>query len=129
MGTVGINFGPINSGQGFDVTSTVNQILSAEQAVETPWKNQLPSLQAEDTALSKFGTDLATMATALQALTDFSGVFASKQGSSSDTNVVALSSASNIAAAGSHTIVVNHLAQTSSLYSDRILNISDPLSG
>ena len=85
MGTVGINFGPINSGQGFDVTSTVNQILTAEQAVETPWKNQLTSLQAQDTALSKFGTDLATMATALQALTDFSGVFASKQGSSSDT--------------------------------------------
>src|SRR5215470_11648274 len=80
MGTVGINFGSINSGQGFDVTSTVNQILAAEQAIETPWKNQLTSLQAQDTALSKFGTDLATMSTALQALTDFSGVFASKQG-------------------------------------------------
>lgn len=129
MGTVGINFGPINSGQGFDVASTVNQILAAEQAVEGPWKTQLSNLQAQDTALSKFGTDLSTLSTALQSLTDFSGVFVSKQGSSSDTNVVALTSASNLAAAGSHTIVVNNLAQTSSQYSDKITNASDTLTG
>ena len=129
MGTVGINFGPINSGQGFDVASTVSQILAAEQAVEDPWKTQLSSLQAQDTALSKMGTDLASLATALQALTDFSGVFASKQGSSSDTDVVALTSANNLAVAGSHTIVVNRLAQTSSQYSDKLTNAGDTLSG
>lgn len=129
MGTVGINFGPINSGQGFDVASTVNQILAAEQAVEGPWKTQLSNLQAQDTALSKFGTDLSTLSTSLQALTDFSGVFVSKQGSSSDTSVVALSSASNLAVAGSHTIVVNNLAQTSSQYSNKITNPSDTLTG
>jgi flagellar hook-associated protein 2 len=129
MSTVGINFGPINSGQGFDVASTVDQILAADQAIETPWKNQLTNLQAQDTALSKFGTDLAALSTALQTLTDFSGIFASKQGSSSDTSVLALTSASNVAAAGSHTIIVNHLAQTSSQYSDKITNSSDTLSG
>lgn len=129
MGTVGINFGPINSGQGFDVASTVTQILAAEQAVEDPWKTQLSNLQAQDTALSKMGTDLASLSNALQNLTDFSGVFASKQGASSDTNVVALTSASNVAVAGSHTIVVNSLAQTSSQYSDKITNASDTLSG
>jgi flagellar hook-associated protein 2 len=129
MGTVGINFGPINSGQGFDVASTVSQILAAEQSIENPWKAQLSNLQAQDTALSKFGTDLSTLSTALQSLTDFSGVFVSKQGSSSDTNVVALTSASNLAVAGSHTIVVNNLAQTSSQYSDKITNASDTLSG
>jgi flagellar hook-associated protein 2 len=129
MGTVGINFGAINSGQGFDVASTVNQILAAEQAVEGPWKTQLSNLQAQDTALSRFGTDLSTLSTALQSLTDFSGVFVSKQGSSSDTNVVALTSASNLAVAGSHTIVVNNLAQTSSQYSDKITNASDTLTG
>jgi flagellar hook-associated protein 2 len=129
MGTVGLNFGAVNSGSGFDVASTVNQILSIEQAIETPWKTQLTNLQAQDTALSTFGTHLATLASSLQTLTDFSGVFASKQGSSSDTNVVALTSASNTASAGSHTILVNHLAQTSSEYSDRITNASDTLSG
>jgi flagellar hook-associated protein 2 len=129
MGTVGINFGPINSGQGFDVASTVSQILAAEQAVEDPWKTQLSNLQAQDTALSKMGTDLASLSTAMQALTDFSGVFASKQGASSDTNVVELTSASNVAVAGSHTIVVNSLAQTSSQYSDKITNAADTLTG
>lgn len=129
MGTVGINFGPINSGQGFDVTSTVNQILAAEQAIETPWKTQLTHLQAQDTALSKLGTDLSTLATSLQNLTDFNGVFASKQGSSSNTDVLALSSASNLAVAGSHTIVVNSLAQTSSQYSDKITDATNTLSG
>src|SRR4051794_3583737 len=129
MGTVGINFGAVNSGTGFDVTSTVNQILAIEQAIETPWKTQLTNLQAQDTALSTFGTHLATLSSSLQTLTDFSGVFASKQGSSSDTNVVALTSASNVATAGSHTIVVNNLAQTSSQYSGRITNAGDTLSG
>jgi flagellar hook-associated protein 2 len=129
MGTVGINFGPINSGQGFDVASTVSQILAAEQAVEDPWKSQLSNLQAQDTALSKMGTDLASLSTAMQALTDFSGIFAAKQGASSDTNVVELTSASNLAVAGSHTIVVNSLAQTSSQYSDKITNAADTLTG
>jgi flagellar hook-associated protein 2 len=129
MGTVGLNFGAVNSGSGFDVTSTVSQILSIEQAIETPWKTQLTNLQAQDTALSTFGTHLATLASSLQTLTDFNGVFASKQGASSDTNVLALTSASNLATAGSHTILVNHLAQTSSQYSDRITNAGDTLSG
>lgn len=129
MGTVGINFGPINSGQGFDVASTVTQILAAEQAIEDPWKTQLSTLQAQDTALSKIGTDLATLGTALQKLTDFSGVFAGKQGSSSNEDAVVISSASNLASAGSHTVVVNSLASTSTQYSDQITNSSDTLSG
>jgi hypothetical protein len=36
MGAVGLNFGSATSGQGFDVTSTVNQIVSNLQTVETP---------------------------------------------------------------------------------------------
>jgi flagellar hook-associated protein 2 len=129
MGTVGLNFGAINSGQGIDVASTVSQIIAIEQAVETPWKNQLTTLKAQDTALSSLGTDLSTLSSSLQALTDFSGVFASKQGSSSDTNVVVLSSATPAASAGSHSITVNSLAQTSSAYSGAIANASDTLSG
>jgi flagellar hook-associated protein 2 len=129
MGTVGLNFGSITSGQGIDVASTVSQILASQRAIEDPWKTQLSSLQAQDTALSKLGTDLSSLATALQSLTDFNGVFAAKQGSSSNTDILALSSATNLAVAGSHTIVVNRLAQTSSQYSDQITNSSDTMSG
>lgn len=129
MGTVGINFGSATSGAGFDVTSTVTSILASAQAVETPWKNQLTSLQAQDTVLTTLGTDLSTLTTKLQALTDFSGVLAAKQGSSSNTNVLTLTSASALAVAGSHTVVVNSLAQTSSQFSDTVANASDTLSG
>ena len=129
MGTVGINFGSVNSGTGFDVAATVTSILAIQQSIETPWKTQLANLQAQDTAFSSMGKDLAALATSLQSLTDFNGVLASKQGSSSDTNVLALTSASPSAVAGSHTIIVNTLAQTSSNYSNQIANATDTLSG
>src|SRR5215471_19133866 len=120
MGTVGINFGSATSGQGFDVASTVTQIEASEQAIETPWKNQLSALQAQDTVLSTLGSDLASLTTSLQTLTDFSGVFSEKQGSSSNSDLLNLSSASTTAAAGSHTITIQSLAQTSSVASSAV---------
>ena len=129
MGTVGISFGSATSGQGFDVASTVTQIQASEQAIETPWKNQLTGLQAQDSVLSTLGSDLAKLTTSLQALTDFSGVFSEKQGSSSNTNLLSLSSATATASAGSHAIVVTSLAQTSSEASSAIADQNDTLSG
>jgi flagellar hook-associated protein 2 len=129
MATVGINFGSASSGQGFDVASTVSSLLAIQQAIETPWKNQLTALKAQDTVFSTMGTDLSTLTTSLQALTDLSGVMTQKQGSSSNTNVLGLSSASTSAVAGTHTVVVNSLAQTSSQYSATVTNASDTLAG
>ena len=128
MGTVGINFGAATSGGGFDVTATVASIVSNLQAVETPWKTQLSSLKAQDTAFTSLGTDLSTLSTSLQALTDFQGVMASKLGSSSDLNILSLGSADATAVAGSHTVVVTQLAQTSSEYS-AVVHANDTLSG
>jgi flagellar hook-associated protein 2 len=129
MGTVGLNFGSATSGQGFDVASTVTQIQASEQAIETPWKNQLTALQAQDSVLSSLGSDLATLTTNLQALTDFNGVLSEKQGSSSNTNLLSLTSASATASAGSHTIVITSLAQTSSEASSAVTDPNDTLSG
>lgn len=129
MSTVGINFGAASSGQGFDVASTVTAILSSQQAIESPWKSQLTALQAQDAVFTTMGTDLSTLTTALQSLTDFSGVLAQKQGASSDSNVLALTSATAASVAGSHTVTVTQLAQTSSDYSDTITNGADTLSG
>lgn len=128
MSTVGLSFGSPTSGQGFDVTSTVNQIASILEGVETPWKSQLSSLQSQDTALTGIGQDLSSLSTALQSLTDFQGVMAAKQGSSSDNSILELTSAATNAVAGSHTLVVNSLAQTSSYYTNSISS-SDTLSG
>jgi flagellar hook-associated protein 2 len=129
MATVGLNFGAATSGTGFDVAATVTQIIAMESAVEVPWKAQLAGLQAKDVALSGIGTALSTLSTAVSSLTNFDGVLASKQGSSSDTSVLTLSSASSSAVAGSHTVIVTSLAQTSSQFSDRITTASDTLSG
>jgi flagellar hook-associated protein 2 len=128
MGTVGLSFGSATSGQGFDVATTVTQIQASEAAIETPWKSQLTALQAQDTVFTSLGSDLSTLTTSLQTLTDFSGVMSEKQGSSSNTNVLSLTSASSSATAGSHTVVVNSLAQTSSEYSDAV-SASDTLAG
>jgi len=128
MGAVGINFGAATSGSGFDVTTTVASIVANLQHVETPWNNQLTSLKADDTALTSIGTDLSSLSTSLQALTDFEGVLTEKEGSSSDTNILTLSSASATATAGSHTVVVGQLAQTSSEYS-AVVPTGDSLSG
>ncbi len=128
MGSVGISFGSPTSGQGFDVTSTVNQIVTNLQTIETPWKNQLTSLQSQDTALSSIGTDLSALATALNALTDFEGTFSAKEGSSSDTSVLALTNATAAAVAGTHAVTVGQLAQTYS-YASGDLTATDTLSG
>ena len=129
MGTVGLSFGSPTSGQGFDVTSTVNTIVANLQKVETPWKNQLSTLQSQDTQLSNLGTLLSSLSTDVNNLTDFTGVLAQKTGSSSDTNVLQLTAATSSAAAGTHSVVVNSLATTSSGYLTEVANASDKLTG
>lgn len=128
MGTVGLAFGSPTSGQGFDVTSTVNQIVTNLKAVEIPWENQLATLQNQDAALTTIGADLSTLSTTLQSLTNFQGVLSEKEGSSSDNSILTLTGASSSAVAGSHTVVVNSLATTSSYYSTAI-TASDTLAG
>ncbi|HET6206034.1 MAG TPA: flagellar filament capping protein FliD [Terracidiphilus sp.] len=129
MGTVGLNFGSPTSGVGFDVEATVTSIVSNLQKVETPWKNQLSTFQSQDTAISNLGTLLSNLSSDVTRLTDFSGVLAQKTGSSSDTNVLQLTSATSSATAGTHTVAVNSLSRTSSGYLTAIANASDTLTG
>ncbi|MGB8030557.1 MAG: flagellar filament capping protein FliD [Terracidiphilus sp.] len=129
MGTVGLSFGSPTSGAGFDVSSTVVEIVSNLQNVETPWKTQLTSLESQDSVISNLGTLFSNLSNDMSSLTDFQGILAQKEGSSSDNNVLQLTAASSSATAGTHTVVVNNLAQTSSGYLDSIANASDALSG
>jgi flagellar hook-associated protein 2 len=129
MDTVGLSFGSPTSGAGFDVSSTVAQIVGNLQNVETPWKTQLTALTSQDTAISSLGTLLSNLSNDISSLTEATGVLSQKTGSSSDTNVLELSSATNSAVAGTHSVTVTNLAQTSSGYLDKIANASDKLSG
>jgi len=129
MGTVGLSFGSPTSGTGFDVSATVASIVSNLQNVETPWKNQLTKLQGQDTVISNLGTLMSNLSNDVSQLTDFQGVLTQKTGSSSDTGVLQLTAASATATAGTHTVVVNSLAQTASGYLAPITNASDTVSG
>jgi len=128
MGSVGISFGSPTSGQGFDVSSTVSQIVANLQAVETPWQTQLTSLQSQDTVFTSIGTDLSTLSSALSSLNDVDGIFSQMEGSSSDNSVVQLISANVGAVAGTYTMVVGQLAQAYS-YASGSLGSGDTLAG
>jgi flagellar hook-associated protein 2 len=129
MGTVGISFGSPTAGTGFNVSTTVSEIVANLSAVESPWQSQLGSLSAQDTVISTLGSLLSNLTNDVSNFTDFEGVLSQKEGSSSDPNVLTLTSSSSSAIAGTHTIVVNSLASTSSGYLDAIANASDTLSG
>jgi flagellar hook-associated protein 2 len=128
MGTIGLSFGSPTSGQGIDVASTVTQMVTQLQATETPYKTQLTALQSQDTVISNLGGLLSTLSNDITALTDPAGVLSGKQGSSSDTNTLALLSATTTATAGSHTVTVQQLAQTSTEASSAVA-ANDSLSG
>lgn len=129
MGTVGLSFGSPTSGTGFDVSATVSSIVANLENVETPWKTQLTSLQSQDTAISSMGTLLSKLSSDMSLLTDFTGVMAQKTGSSSDTNVLQLTSATSSAVAGTHTVVVKNLAATASGVLTEVPSASTQLSG
>jgi flagellar hook-associated protein 2 len=107
----------------------VASIVSNLKNVETPWNTQLTSLKSQDTAISSLGTLLSNLSTDMSSLTDLEGIMAEKTGSSSDTSVLELTSATSTAVAGTHTVSVTSLATTSSGYLAEISNASDTLSG
>jgi flagellar hook-associated protein 2 len=129
MGTVGLSFGSPTSGAGFDVSATVSQIVANLEKVETPWKNQLSTLESQDTVISNLGTLFSNLSKDVSSLTDFEGIMAQKTGSSSDTNVLELTAATSSATAGTHTVAVKSLATTASGYLTAITDASDKLSG
>ncbi len=129
MGTVGLNFGAATSGTGFDVSTTVGEIVSNLQNVEKPWNSQLTALGSQDTAISSLGTLFSNLSNDMTSLTDAEGILAEKTGSSSDTDVLTLTSANALSAAGTYTVEVGNLATTSSGYLAQIANANDPLSG
>jgi len=129
MSVVGLSFGSPTSGDGFDVSSTVSSIVANLQNIETPWKTQLTKLESQDTAISSLGTLLSTLSTDMSNLTDATGVLSEKTGSSSNTDVLELTSASTSATAGTHTVLVSDLAKTSSGSLTTITDSSDTLAG
>jgi flagellar hook-associated protein 2 len=129
MGTVGLSFGSPTSGAGFNVSQTVSQIVANLDNVETPWKNQLSSLESQDTVLSNLGTLYSNLSNDISSLTDFTGIMSLKEGSSSDNNVLELTSAGSSATTGTYTVTVSQLATTATGYLSTISSADDTLTG
>ncbi len=106
----------LGAGQGIDVTSTVNQLIAGLRAPEQVWQTQQQLLQGQVSALTQLNTEVTALAGAVTNLSDPAGDLTARTVSSSDPGLVT-ATASNATSAGSHTVVVNSLATSSSYYS------------
>lgn len=122
---MGISLNPssILSGQGIDVSSLVQQIITQQSGPLTVWQNQEATLQSQSIALTAISNDLGHLATAVQALSDPAGVFTTQTATSSQPAVLTATIPTSSAVAGSHQIIVNSLATTGALYT---VGIADP---
>jgi flagellar hook-associated protein 2 len=115
-----------STSSGIDVASAVSQALTALSAPEQQWLSQQKDLQSQATGIDQIQTDVSALATILTALGDPLGSLSSMQTTSSDTNVVNATTTAG-AVAGSHVVVVDHIASSASSYSNSVATSSTPL--
>ncbi|MGC1371164.1 MAG: flagellar filament capping protein FliD [Candidatus Sulfotelmatobacter sp.] len=114
---VSLNPSTILSGQGIDVSSVVQQILSSQSGQLTVWETQSTTLASENGVLDGIGNDLTNLQTAVAALADPTGALAAQAVTSSNTASVTARAQDN-AVAGTHQIVVNSLATAGTVYTN-----------
>jgi len=116
----------LGTGQGIDVTSTVNQLITNLRGPEQVWQTQQKILAGQSSALTQLNTEVTALSNAVDALNDPAGTLSSRAVSSSQP-AIATATASNSTPVGSHTIVVNNLASSSSYYSGAVASSTTPL--
>ncbi len=116
---MGISLNPstLLSGQGIDVSSLVQQVLSESSGQLTEWQNEQATLQTQAGDLTAINSDLSNLATAVQSLSDPLGALTSIAANSSDSSVLTATATSS-AVAGTHQIVVNNLASAGVAYTE-----------
>jgi len=118
---MGISLNPatILSGQGIDVSSVVQQIISKQSGQLTVWQGQQTNFATQDGLLEGINNNLTNLQTAVAALASPTGPLTAQAATSSQPGVVTATAQSN-AIAGTHQIEVTSLATTGSLYTDPI---------
>ena len=114
---ISLNTSTLLNGQGIDVSSLVQEILSESSGQLTEWENEQSTLQTQASELTSINTDLSGLASAVQALSDPTGALTQLTATSSDSGVLT-ATASSAASAGTTDIVVNNLATQGSVYSN-----------
>jgi flagellar hook-associated protein 2 len=119
MSTSSIDLSNTTSGNGLDVTATVDQLMQAERAPERLWQQQQQAMAAQATALRNMNSQLDTLESRINDLHDLSGVFGQNTATSSNESALSASAASG-AGAGQHIITVTQLATVASQYADAL---------
>ena len=125
MGTVGLSFGSPTSGAGFDVSSTVAEIVGNLQNVETPWKTQLTSSGEPGHGDFESGNAVFQSLERHERADRFSGDPVAEGGLKLRHECADADRGRQPAVAGTHTVTVTNLAQTSSGYLAPVTNASD----
>ena len=107
------------SGQGIDVSSTVDQIIQAESAPETAMKSRQAVIQQQIAMLKSVNSQLNSLGSAVTRLRDIAGPLSAMSATSSDTSRLTLS-ASTGAQSGTHLVELSALASTASVYADSV---------
>jgi flagellar hook-associated protein 2 len=112
---VSFNAASLLNGNGINVTSVVNAILSPKNASINILQNQQTDLSTQAGLLAGLNNNLNSLAAAVVSLADPAGPLASLSATSSDSSILTASS-DTTAAADVHTIIVNNLASIGSVY-------------
>lgn len=116
---MGISLNPstLLNGQGIDVSSLVQQLLSNQSGQLTEWQSEQTTLQGQANDLTTINNDLNNLQTAINALSDPLGALTAQTAASSDTGVLT-ATAQTSATAGVHQIIVGNLATTGTVYTE-----------
>lgn len=123
---MGISLNPstILSGQGIDVSSVVQQIISSQSGELNVWENQSSTLATQNGVLTSIENDLTNLQTAVQALDSPTGALSASTATSSDTSILN-ASVSGTVTAGTYTVEVNSLATQGTLYTSAVSGGAD----
>jgi flagellar hook-associated protein 2 len=116
---VSLNPSTILSGQGLDVSTVVQQIISSQSGQLSVWQGQQTTLATQEGLLEGMENNLSSLQTAVAALADPAGALTAQAANSSNTAVLT-ATVQSTAINGTHQIVVNSLATTGTLYTDPI---------
>ncbi len=116
---VSLNPATILSGQGIDVSSVVQQIISEQSGQLSVWQGQQTTFATQDGLLEGEENNLTNLQTAVAALADPTGALTAQAATSANAGVVT-ATAQSTAIAGTHQIVVTSLATTGTLYTNAV---------
>jgi flagellar hook-associated protein 2 len=116
---VSFNAAALLNGNGINIASVVNAVLTPESAPLSVWQNQQTDLATQAGVLAGLNNNLSTLSAAVVALANPTGPLASQTATSSDSSILTANAATT-ALPGTHQIVVSNLATSGAVYTNPV---------